>query len=147
MSAGSTVFAFISLELVRRFLDTSNYSHRVLFLSISSALLVCAMFSFALAGDFYQALTAYFAIAMLRSVKGPLSTAWLNRNLDSESRATVFSMQAQADAVGQIGGGPAVGFVAKFASIQIALLISTAALIPAIGLYRRALGLSQTDSD
>ena len=147
MSAGATVFAFIALEVVRRFVDTSNYRHLVLALSISSALLVAVMFSFALAGDFYVALLAYFAVAALRSVKGPLTTAWLNQNLTSATRATMFSMQAQADALGQVGGGPAIGAVGKFVSLQAALIVSSFALIPAIGLYRRALGVKQDETE
>lgn len=139
MSAGATVLAFVAVDIVRRFVDTSNYRHLVTGLTIGSALLVAAMFSFALAGNFYVALLSYFAIAMLRSVKGPLTTAWLNQNLESSTRATVFSMQAQADAFGQVGGGPAIGAVGKFVSLQIALIVSTVALIPAIGLYRKAL--------
>lgn len=139
MSAGATVFSFIALEFVRRLVDTANYRHLVLALTISSALLVAVMFSFVLAGDFYIALLAYFAIASLRSIKGPLSTAWLNRNLTSQTRATVFSMQAQADALGQVGGGPAIGAIGKFVSLPAALIVSSFALIPAIGLYRLAL--------
>jgi DHA3 family tetracycline resistance protein-like MFS transporter len=147
MSAGATVFAFIALEVVRRFVDTSNHRHLVLALSISSALLVAVMFSFALAGDFYIALLAYFAVAALRSVKGPMTTAWLNQNLTSQTRATMFSMQAQADALGQVGGGPAIGAVGKFVSLQAALIVSSFALIPAIGLYRRALGVRQDKTE
>ena len=76
---------------------------------------------------------------MLRSVKDPLFTALLNQNLESTTRATVFSMQAQADALGQIGGGPTIGVVGKFVSIQAALITSNIALIPVVGLYRLAL--------
>jgi len=143
MSAGATVFAFIALEVVRRIVDTSNYRHLILALTISSALLVAVMFSFALAGDFYIALLAYFAVAALRSVKDPLSSAWLNQNLTSETRATMFSIQSQADALGQVAGGPAIGVIGKFVSLQAALIVSSFALIPAIGLYRRALGMKQ----
>ena len=70
---------------------------------IGFALLVGMMLSFALAGSFAVALLCYFAIAMLRSVKSPLSAAWLNQNLESSTRATVFSMQAQADALVKFG--------------------------------------------
>jgi DHA3 family tetracycline resistance protein-like MFS transporter len=139
MSAGATLFAFIATDLVRRRIDTSNYRHLVLALSTSSALLVVVMFGFVLAGSFYSALAAYFAVAALRSVKAPLSAAWLNQNLTSGTRATMFSLQAQADALGQVAGGPAIGAIGKFVSLQAALGIASLALIPAIGLYRRAL--------
>ena len=143
MSAGSIVLAFVAVDIVRRFIDTSNYRHLVTVLTIVSALLVASTFSFALAGNFYITLLAYFGVAMLRSVKDPLFTALLNQNLESTTRATVFSMQAQADALGQIGGGPTIGVVGKFVSIQAALITSNIALIPVVGLYRLALWVKQ----
>ena len=143
MSAGSIVLAFVAVDIVRRFIDTSNYRHLVTVLTIVSALLVASTFSFALAGNFYIALLAYFGVAMLRSVKDPLFTVLLNQNLESTTRATVFSMQAQADALGQIGGGPTIGVVGKFVSIQAALITSNIALIPVVGLYRLALWVKQ----
>lgn len=147
MSAGATILAFVALEVTRRFVDTSNYRHLVLALTISSALLVAVMFSFVLAGNFYIALIAYFGVAALRSVKAPLSMAWLNQNLTPESRATLFSMQAQADALGQVGGGPAIGAIGKLVSLPAALMVSSLILIPAIGLYRKALGIRQPEKD
>ena len=54
-------------------------------------------------------------------------------------------MQAQADAIGQVGGGPVVGAIGKFYSLQMALLVTTVALIPAVGLYRKALGIKQVE--
>jgi DHA3 family tetracycline resistance protein-like MFS transporter len=145
LSAGATVLAFIALELVRRFVNTSNYRHLVMALTVCCSLLVGTMLAFVLAGSFYVAVFVYFAVAVLRSVKGPLSTAWLNQNLESDTRATVFSMQAQADAIGQVGGGPVVGAIGKFYSLQMALLVTTVALIPAVGLYRKALGIKQVE--
>ncbi len=143
LSAGATVFSFGAVELVRRYVDTSNYQHLVLVLSGASALLVGMMFLFVLAGNFYLTILAYFGVAALRSVKAPLSVAWLNQNLSSRTRATMFSMQAQADALGQVAGGPAIGAIAKFISLPVALIVSAFALLPAIGLYRRALKIEE----
>jgi len=92
MSAGATIGAFLGLEGVRRFVNTSDYSIVVLFLSVASSLLVVAVFVFALSGSFYLALLCYFAIALLRTIKGPLTTIWLNRGLEPSTRATIFSI-------------------------------------------------------
>lgn len=150
MGAGATIGAFLALECVRRFVDTSNYHRVVLILSFASALLVLSVMAFALAGNFYFAIVCYFGIAILRTIKGPLTIIWLNRNLQSSTRATVFSMQAQADGIGQVGGGPILGAIGKYVSIKVALIVATFALIPAILLYRSALikkivGKKETD--
>ena len=77
--------------------------------------------AFALSGNFYFAIVCYFGIAILRTIKGPLTTIWLNRNLQPSTRATVFSMQAQADGIGQVGGGPILGAIGKYVSLKAAL--------------------------
>tara|TARA_R110002072_G_scaffold1780_9_gene14738 strand:+ start:17454 stop:18617 length:1164 start_codon:yes stop_codon:yes gene_type:complete len=139
MGAGATIGAFLALTCVRRFVDTSDYHRVVIILTFASALLVACVFAFAMAGNFYMAILSYFGIAILRTIKGPLTTIWLNQNLKSSTRATVFSIQAQADGIGQVGGGPVLGAIGKFYSIKAALIVATFALVPAILLYRSAL--------
>ena len=92
MSAGATIGAFLALECVRRYVDTSDYHRVVVILTVASALLILCVFAFALAGNFYFAIVSYFCIAILRTIKGPLTTIWLNRSLESSTRATIFSM-------------------------------------------------------
>jgi len=143
LAAGASILSLISLELIKHHVDTSNYRQLVITLSVASLILVTAMFCFVMTGSFLGAVIFYFIIFMMRSVKEPLTAAWLNQNLASDSRATVFSMQAQADAFGQIVGGPFIGVIAKYFSIKAALLLATAGLMPALILYRRALGIKQ----
>jgi len=145
MSAGATVGAFFALAGIRQYVDTSNYRQVVVILSIASAILVAAVLAFAFSGDFYFALVCYFGIAILRTIKGPLTTVWLNKNLESSTRATIFSMQAQADGLGQVGGGPLLGAIGKYVSLKAALIVATIALVPAILLYRSALNKRDTD--
>ena len=73
----------------------------------------------------------------LGSLADPVSAAWLNRNLDSATRATVISMTGQANAIGQVAGGPALGWVGSAVSIRAALLGSALVLTPMVALYRR----------
>jgi len=86
---------------------------------------------------FMLVLACYWLISALRSAYGPLMTAWLNRLLPEASRATLFSMFGQADALGQTFGGPIIGAVAKFVSIGFALGISALSLLPTLPLFRR----------
>jgi len=75
----------------------------------------------------------------LRTVHDPLTTAWINQSLDSNSRATVLSMNGQADAFGEMAVGPGVGaFAARF-SVRAALVLAGFLLLPALGLYGRSL--------
>jgi MFS family permease len=98
---------------------------------------------FALAPSFALTLLGYLGARAARTVIGPLSNIWLNTQLESNTRATVLSMNGQADAVGQIAGGPIVGWLGN-SSLRLALAVGAGLLSPALGLYARSL---RTDSD
>jgi DHA3 family tetracycline resistance protein-like MFS transporter len=76
----------------------------------------------------------------MRRSYAPVQRAWLNRSLDPANRATLFSVDGQADALGQIIGGPLIGVVGSTVSIRAALLGSAGLLGLALPLLARALG-------
>jgi DHA3 family tetracycline resistance protein-like MFS transporter len=76
----------------------------------------------------------------VRGAFEPVQRAWLNRSLDPANRATLFSVDGQADALGQIVGGPMIGVVASGISIRAALVASASLLCLALPLFARALG-------
>lgn len=108
-----------------------------------AALQVVAIAVFALAGNLWLAFAMLWLRTMVDSVSRPVQLAWLNRNLEPDSRATVISMTGQANSVGQVAGGPALGWVGGAISIQAALLGSALMLSPTIALYRRLISRDQ----
>ncbi|MCK0113377.1 MFS transporter [Ornithinimicrobium sp. F0845] len=93
---------------------------------------------FALSGNLGAALAGKWTRDAAQSVSWPVAHAWLNRSITNPgSRATTLSMMGQADAVGQIAGGPALGLVANRAGVQTALLLAAAIQVPAALLYAR----------
>ena len=105
---------------------------------LDASLLVSALV-FGLAGEFWLALAAYFAVGLARNVANPIFQTWLNRNVEESGvRATVLSITGQADAVGQWTGGPAIGLIGNAFSIRAALSAGALCMAPALGLYRRA---------
>lgn len=107
---------------------------------LNAALLVVAL-GFALAGSFLLACGAYLALVGLRSLVAPLTSVWVNRTVeDSSVRATTLSVVSQADAVGQVVGGPAIGGVATAFSLRAGLGLGALLLAPALVLYGRAIG-------
>jgi DHA3 family tetracycline resistance protein-like MFS transporter len=105
----------------------------------ANALVMLALFGFALAGNFVLAVIMTWLIGIGRALQGPLETAWMNRHIDSNVRATVISMRGQVDAIGQIVGGPPVGFIGERLGIRAALTASGLILSPAVYLYARIL--------
>ncbi|WP_119069811.1 MFS transporter [Aggregatilinea lenta] len=98
---------------------------------------VGAILVFALAGRFGLALGAYWIASALRSTSEPIFNAWLNRSVESSVRATVFSAVGQVNAIGQIAGGPWIGWIGTAWSLRAALSISGLMLTPAALLFAR----------
>jgi MFS transporter, DHA3 family, tetracycline resistance protein len=71
------------------------------------------------------------------TISEPVQTAWLNRGLQPEVRATVISMTGQANSIGQATGGPVFGVIGTAVSLSAALVGSAALLTPIVALYGR----------
>jgi DHA3 family tetracycline resistance protein-like MFS transporter len=106
-------------------------------LSVCAAVQVAALVIFAVSGDLWLAFAMLWVRTIVGAVSQPVESAWLNRNLDASSRATVISMTGQANSIGQAVGGPALGWIGSVLSIRVALLGSALILSPTIALYRR----------
>jgi DHA3 family tetracycline resistance protein-like MFS transporter len=137
--AGTILLALSGAELVRRRIDLLHRAAPARTLLVISLLLIAGVVTFGLAPSFGVALAGYWLVALMRSLAGPLATAWLNRGLDPQVRATVLSMQGQADAFGQLAGGPAIGFIGTAVSLRAAMVAAGAMLSPALLLFGRSL--------
>ena len=114
-SVARYLFAFILLELV-------------------------AMLVFALTGSIWLAVAGILGVFFARNLAGPLFDTWLNEQItDSSVRATVISLTGQSNAIGQTAGGPVLGLVGNVWGIRAALAGGAAAIVPALGLFGRAI--------
>jgi len=89
-----------------------------------------------LAGSFWLAVVASMVASFARRISDPIYTAWVNQRIDPQVRATVISLSSQANALGQIVGGPAVGEIGLAISIRAALVTAGLLLSPVLGLIR-----------
>src|SRR6185312_12194111 len=103
-AAGSIVVTGI---LGRR-LDTLHPRRVGALLATVEAVTAAAMICFGFADGWWLAVPLYLLVRLLRDATEPVMTVWLVSATTSDARATVFSIQAQADALGQIAGGPPV---------------------------------------
>ena len=133
--AGIVITSF----LVPRFeyADNSKLARSLLFLTV---VLSVSVVIFGLATSFVVAAISYLVARLVRRLKDPLYVTWLNKNVeDSSVRATVNSIASQADAIGEVAGGPAIGVVGTVASLRAALVATGFLLTPAIALFLRAI--------
>jgi MFS transporter, DHA3 family, tetracycline resistance protein len=147
INAGAMIVSFIATEIARRRLDTTSHRAVARTLLALNALLIASIVALGLSGSFALALGAFWSAALLRRTRAPLFAAWINQHVDSQVRATVFSMTSQADAFGQIAGGPAVGAVGSIFSLRAAMVVSGMLLSPALALYARSLRHDQQPAE
>ena len=76
-------------------------------------------------------------MGLARTMSHPLFTAWINNHIDSKVRATVLSVSSQANAIGQIMGGPPVGYLGILNNLRIAISVSGILMLPAVLLASR----------
>ena len=139
IAAGSSLLSILVTETVRRRVDLNAHVAVAKALLVLNALLTVCVVAFGLAGNFLVALAFYSAATLLRVVNGPLYRAWLNQSLESGTRATVFSMNGQMDALGQVAGGPLLGLAARAYGMPLTFVLAGLLLLPASYLYARTL--------
>ena len=114
---------------------------------VVTGVVAVAMIGFAVSPFLSLTLGLYLVVNIFRAVSTPLYSGWVNQKLDSNVRATVHSMAGQVDAIGQIGGGPSVGLVAKLFSVVAAIATSGFLLLPAMFLVGRANRISMDEGE
>jgi DHA3 family tetracycline resistance protein-like MFS transporter len=130
-------------EVVRRRINLQDARALARTLMWASGGLVIALLVFAITDVFWLALLMVWVIGAMRALTYPLREAWLNQGLPSRIRATVLSMGGQMDAIGQIAGGPAIGWLGLQAGVRIALMTSALILMPILWLYQRTIRQGQ----
>ena len=83
----------------------------------------------------------FLTVSIMRSITGPLYTAWINQSLPSQSRATILSISGQVDAVGQVASGPLAAAI-SLVSVPAAIAFAGLLLTPALPLVRRVQSLT-----
>ena len=137
INAVSMLLTLAAAEFARRRLDFSSTAFMAILLSVINALHAAAIVVFALSGQFGLALAAYFTLALMRSVHQPIYEAWFNQYLNSELRATMLSVISLVNSLGQIAGGPLIGWTAARFGVPAALIATAGLLIPVSVLYLR----------
>jgi len=131
----ATLLNIFVTEIFKRRTDFSNHHSTMKALILASVLLISGVVGFGLAQSLLAAVAMYWVSSIFREMRAPLYDAWINQNATAKIRATVFSMCSQADAFGQIVGGPILGLIAMFFAIKTSIITAAIILIPNVFLY------------
>jgi len=133
------------VQVARRRLNTESHLDAARVLLALHIVLILAILAFAAAVSFEMAALSYLVTRIVRRIAQPIAAAWINLGLTSDVRATVMSMNAQADALGQIAGGPLLGWLALASGTRWAMLVVALILAPSLYLYLRTIRLHGRD--
>ena len=134
------IIGFVALGPLIKAVESRGREVVSRFLLCFTLLELAAMLAFALSRSAWPAIAGLLAVFFARDLQGPLYTTWINEQItDSTVRATVLSISGQANAIGQAGGGPALGAIGNAWGIRAALVAGAAAIAPALALYGRAI--------
>ena len=135
MIIGGNLISIALVNLLQPKLDLDNTQATLTLLAATTFTICCSVILFANTSWVWLAIALVVIVAPLRRISEPLEAGWINQHTHSEVKATVFSFYSQSDALGRIGGGPAVGYTARLFSIPVAITLSALLLIPTMVLY------------
>ncbi|MDP9352725.1 MAG: MFS transporter, partial [Chloroflexota bacterium] len=139
INLGASLLGLAAAEAVARRVDTSDGFQAARALLVLESLRIGGILVFGLAGGFALALASYWVVGAVSAVARPIRGAWLNRNIDPSVRATVLSIDSQANSLGQLAGGPAIGAFGTAYGLRAAMVAAGLVLSPALWLYGRCL--------
>lgn len=135
----AVVLSLTVIEIARRRLNTDRPVQAARTLMVLDGIVVISTLLFGLARRFPVAFASELLRHTCRQLSSPIRNTWLNQAIPSHIRATGLSLNSQADALGQMAGGPGVGWIGARFGIRAALVLSSFLLTPTLVLYRRVI--------
>jgi DHA3 family tetracycline resistance protein-like MFS transporter len=121
-----SITSLVGMEIVRRRYRTTDQGVIINILLVLYSGMIVGSLVFALTDAFILAAAGFCLSQTLRNIGRPLIIVWVNQNAERQIRATLISAYWQANALGQIAGGPLLGWLATATSLRMALGVGTA---------------------
>lgn len=122
----------VAAQLLIAYMEKKGASSRTGVVFAASAGYILCLLLFAVGRSFWFVTGVFLLTGLMRSLREPVLTAWMNAHVEERMRATVFSTSGQLDALGQIIGGPIVGVAAQQGSVSWGLACTALLLLPAL---------------
>jgi MFS transporter, DHA3 family, tetracycline resistance protein len=126
-----SIFSIAANEGLRR-MNLTTHKQLTTAVMILYGLFGLGVIAFAQSANFMIAVGILWFIGIVRSMIGPVYAPLINMHIDSSVRATVLSVDSQANALGQIGAGPIVGYIGLVSGLRLAISITGFVMFPAV---------------
>lgn len=144
IQAGGLLLGIGAVQAIRG-VDMTNHRALARSLRLVQIVQVVSTAVFALATNFPLAVLALWSSRAVSQLSQPLYDTWLTGSAPSHIRATIISAASQANALGQVLGGPVVGTIGRLLSLRVALLAAGLLLLPSVGLLTRSHALAESN--
>ena len=121
LAAGLAIGAGLTTVVERRLAGDADGAHARRWLAVANVGVAASVLLLAIA-PWWLAAAGFVASEAVRHASYPLVQAWANRDADPATRATLNSLVGQAESVGELGGGPALGGLASATSTTASML-------------------------
>ncbi|MEP6469310.1 MAG: MFS transporter [Chloroflexota bacterium] len=145
ISAVAYLLAIVAARVAQRWVATETHLQAARTLLVIDAVLMLGIIGFGMVGGLAAAATLYLVARTARRLRNPIYAAWINQSLTAPIRATVLSIDAQADALGQIIGGPVIGAFAVAVGTGQGMVVVGLVLGSSLLLYWRTIRLHGRD--
>lgn len=139
LAAGMLLGAGLTRVVERRLEADDDGAHARRWVVVANIGVAASVLLLAVA-PWWLAVAGFVVSEAVRHAVYPMMQAWANRGADPATRATLNSLVGQAESVGELGGGPALGGVASVWSTGAALSVASA-------VFALAGGLAKADGD
>lgn len=130
------VGTFAVIALGRRASSDGSRASAARVLSVLYVVYILGPLAFAFAPAATIAIALVVVTQWVSSAEPPFFVMWINRGLDSRTRATVLSGTGQADSLGQTVSSLGFGALASVTSVRTALALAAGLAAPALALVR-----------
>jgi MFS transporter, DHA3 family, tetracycline resistance protein len=137
-SLAGGLLSLLVVERLRPHLETltKNLGRTARALTWLNLVFAAGGIGFALAGTFPLAVSCLLLRGLVGALIWPLFSAYQVQSVPAMVRATVLSMTGQGNALGQVLGGPLVGWIGS-GSLRAALMVAGLLILPNSFLYRK----------
>lgn len=135
----SLLLGLVVTEAIQRRIDVDDTGRALRTQFLLNLVMIIALVVFGLATQLPTALLAVLTVQVFRGANWPLYRAWTNKQIEPRVRATVLSMTGQVDAIGQVLGGPGMGWLATAFSTRVTMVAVAVLMSPVLLLYLLAM--------
>ncbi|WP_454052021.1 MFS transporter [Clostridium sp. Marseille-Q7071] len=131
----AALISIFLLDYVDKKLEKKNTDKKIILLFVFNLVTSLSICAFAFSINFICGITFYWISIIFTKLNAPLYNAIIVRNSHESYQATIISTYGQINSLGQIIGGPVIGYIATKFSVGYGLAVTSFMLLVVVFIY------------